>query len=91
MTSTMATKEEIVIKQYRITGRCAVRSGGRHIGGLNDGVQKATIPLENAVDQRTAVAVVMARHGYELARFDRDDYGNTLLTYAVAKDMKAAA
>jgi hypothetical protein len=90
MTSTMATSD-IIIKQYRISGRCCVRSGGHHIAGLNDGVQAATITLENTQDQRDAVDNVMDGHGYVLARFERDDYGNTLLTYAVAKEMRIAA
>lgn len=89
MTSTMATTD-IIIKQYRITGRCVLRSGGHHIAGLHEAVNKISIKTdEDPSRQRVALAETLGSFGYELARFDRDDYGNNLLVFAMPPHMSA--
>jgi hypothetical protein len=91
MTMPTALAQEIVIKQYRLTGRCAVRSGGNYLGKLNDRIQAATIPLTDKQEQVNATTEILADYGYEYSSYSRDEWGNALLTYTPARQVCKAA
>lgn len=89
MPSTM-TSTDIVIKQYRITGRCTLRDGGHHIAGLHEAISRISIKTDgDRAKQEAAIAETLDSFGYQLARFDRDDYGNNLLVFSMPPQMSA--
>jgi len=83
-TATRPTTATIVIKQYRISGRCVLRSGGHDIAGLYDVIGRISTRTygDSRQAQEAVIVATMDALGYELSTMDRDDYGNWLLTFA---------
>jgi len=84
MTTIATTAIDIVIKQYRISGRCVLRSGGHAIAGLYDAIGRISARThgDSRQSQEAAIAEALGDHGFALSTMDRDDYGNWLLTFA---------
>jgi|GEM_PF-6456685 len=85
------TATDIVIKQYRISGRCVLRSGGHDIAGLYDAIGRISTRThgDSLQAQEAVIATTLGDHGYALSTMDRDDYGNWLLTFAQGPKMRA--
>jgi len=77
------TASDIVIKQYRISGRCVLRSGGHAIAGLHDAIGRISARTHgDRTKQSFDLAATLGDHGYALSGADQDAYGNWLWTFA---------